>query len=444
MKKYSLYNKDIFFELTSSKQEVSEGDSFTVTITATGTSATEGFEIPYRVGAKDKGETLRVSPSDFNKEGEYGIFKLNSSLQDTIEVHILEDKYKEEDEVCFVTLMLRPEVAVEVKVINKFFQEEIPVEKPKPLSQKIDLKAVSHSVKEGTFAEFLVTYENIRVGSRVDYEYLDSKDDLPITNYFTVSDSGFSIIKIEVEDIQNISSNFRILNIWIKDYPKVRASSIVSADNLIDGKMEGIYNPGYYDLVAQPGVKYRVVLVAGGGGGGAGVHWYDQDAIGISGVNGKSSQLFASDTLLTQVEGGGGGQRGYWDNGSAWVAGEAGVGGGSFLNQTNYITKVYGIKEGKKGDSARHAHKGGASVSPVGSYGKGGDSGLGIDKKGYGYPGAGGSGGCTDFVLENTSIDTSLLLKLTVGSGGLGGKVPTERFEGKNGVDGVCIITREE
>ena len=53
MKQYSIADKDINFSLSSSHISVTEGEEFTITLTASGSDAISGLEVPYRIGGVD-------------------------------------------------------------------------------------------------------------------------------------------------------------------------------------------------------------------------------------------------------------------------------------------------------------------------------------------------------------------------------------------------------
>ena len=442
MKKYSLYNKDIDFSLTVDKSSIKEGESFTVTITASGPDAVIGFEVPYRIGGKDSVDLIRVSPYDFNKKEEFGLFKLNENLQDTVTITIVEDIYLETNEVCYVSLLLRPNINVSVLVEDTSIPLP-PVPETTPIKDpRITITPLQTYVKEGEVADFHVAYEGIQEGLVFEYIYYDSKSSIEYDNSFTIKPSGFTMISLKVDVQEQTTSSSRILVVTLKDYPAVTARVIIQNTEIVGNTIEGLYNVGAYTLRCPPNISFKVTLVGGGGGAGGSVVYEDRELPNISGSVGDKTEISFSGVPLCIAEGGGGGLSGWWDNGSFWASGGAGIPGGYYIDLTsNYIKRSVTSREGSKGYSQKYLKDGGPSVSTIGNYGEGGERGVGRGNGDDGYSGTGASGSCLEFILRNDS-EIYQEFSLIVGGGGIGGESDRTSSKGGKGLDGICIITR--
>ena len=447
MKEFSLYEKSIDFSLTIDKESINEGESFKVTLTASGKDAVKGFKIPYRIGGKDKGGIIRISPYDFNKKEEFGLFELDSNLQANVEITINKDIFIEQKEICYVSLVLRPEVFVEVLVNDTSpplppIPETIPKKDP-----KIVITPLQSFVKEGEIATFLVTYEGIQDGHPFEYLYYDSKDFTENSAKFRVDEKiGSTIINIKVDFTDVGNSLSRILTIRLKKYPRVHARVIIQNTEIVGNTIEGLYKPGEYSLRLPRRIVYKVILVAGGGGAGGSVVYGDRALDSINGLSGGSSFIYRTDTLeqISKVEGGSGGERGWWDNGSYWYGGSAGEGGIAFSYDMNPLVKhVQSVVNGRKGYSQKYLEDGAPSVSPMSNYGQGGERGIGRGNGDDGYAGSGGSGASSVIYIQNKTED-SIDLLLKVGGGGIGGLSDRSKSQGSEGTPGICIITRSD
>lgn len=179
------------------------------------------------------------------------------------------------------------------------------------------------------------------------------------------------------------------------------------------------YNAGTHTITLAPGKSILVELYGAGGGGGLGVHQNDQNKAGVNGSPGGDTSLLKGSNLIAVAGGGAGGQRGWWDNGSAWKAGDGGAGGEVIFDPSQ---DVHCIKSGNKGHQLRNDRIGGPSLAPSGNYGKGGDggNGYGNHSPADGWAAGGGGGSYARTIYTNTTADTETLT-IVVGSGGAQG-----------------------
>ncbi|KCY38248.1 hypothetical protein J705_4187, partial [Acinetobacter baumannii 1505311] len=161
----------------------------------------------------------------------------------------------------------------------------------------------------------------------------------------------------------------------------------VAAETLNDGN--GDYTvPGVYIIPIQPKEQKEFILVGAGGAGGGSV--WELGAL-AHGTSGTDTRLRLNELDLAVVGGGKGGTSGQWSNGSAFSNGAGGLAG--VITVTSNITEI-SRKLGNAGTAANQTnHKGGASVSPEGNWGAGGDGANGVGDLGWGLGGGGASGG---------------------------------------------------
>ncbi|AWL27135.1 hypothetical protein DJ533_00175 (plasmid) [Acinetobacter defluvii] len=186
--------------------------------------------------------------------------------------------------------------------------------------------------------------------------------------------------------------------------------------------LDGDFLEGAYSITIPKWATARIILVGGGGGGGMAVHQGDDSTAIIHGKSGGDSYIEFANQVVASAGGGKGGTGGWWDNGSAWGHGEGGAGG--IFTNTNSVS-MKSSKNGNKGLQEQYDHVGGASVSPVLSYGAGGKGGDGVGNNNEGWAAGGGSGAYIEFTVT-TSLDP-IYLKLVVGGGGKAGT-----YEGSN------------
>ena len=105
MRQYDTRKLNIDFLLTSSHTEVSEGESFTITLNALGPDVKEGLKIPYRVVGD-------VRESDYIPSEEYGLFVLNENFTSEVTFKIRSDGFNEEAENFTLTLYYYPEINI--------------------------------------------------------------------------------------------------------------------------------------------------------------------------------------------------------------------------------------------------------------------------------------------------------------------------------------------
>ena len=105
MKQHDTKKLNITFSLTSSHTEVSEGESFTVTLNALGPDVKEGLKIPYRIVGD-------VRESDYIPSEEYGLFVLDENFTSTVTFKIRSDGFNEEAENFTLILYYYPDISI--------------------------------------------------------------------------------------------------------------------------------------------------------------------------------------------------------------------------------------------------------------------------------------------------------------------------------------------
>ncbi|MCK4090674.1 hypothetical protein HCY66_11415 [Acinetobacter radioresistens] len=204
--------------------------------------------------------------------------------------------------------------------------------------------------------------------------------------------------------------------------------------------------PGQHSYLFKAGMDYRITIVGGGGGGGNAIY-YHSGATDNPSENGGNSKINANGFVVT-AEGGKGGTRGCWNNGSAYRDGVSGKGG--IFSYSNQFIGITGIKaeyeDGKPGKMDQYNVGEGGTALYGGEYSKGmggkGKSGSGHRDLGYGGSGGGAASGIVLF-----SVREDVQASITVGAGGKYYDDPTEFYQknyhfgyGVVGQDGIVII----
>ena len=109
MKQHDTKKLNITFALTSSHTEVSEGESFTITLNALGPDVKEGLKIPYRIVGD-------VRESDYIPSEEYGLFVLDENFTSTATFKIRSDGFNEEAENFTLILYYYPEISITTRI----------------------------------------------------------------------------------------------------------------------------------------------------------------------------------------------------------------------------------------------------------------------------------------------------------------------------------------
>ncbi len=181
--------------------------------------------------------------------------------------------------------------------------------------------------------------------------------------------------------------------------------------------IDGDYPVGIYSFVLQPNESKIFTLIGSGGGGGASISSSTSSYPLANGQNGQSVELKVNGNSIAIVHGGGGGTQGVWGNGSSYNDGTAGqLGAVEIIGVFDSTT----ITEGKIGNATIANHTGGASVSPIGLFGQGGNGANGIGDDGHSFGGGGASGSVLVAQYTNNS-SSNQTVTLIVGSGGAGG-----------------------
>ncbi|MFK7260890.1 hypothetical protein ABB173_00585, partial [Acinetobacter baumannii] len=179
-------------------------------------------------------------------------------------------------------------------------------------------------------------------------------------------------------------------------------------------------------------------LIGAGGGGGASRRSNNSSYPLSNGQAGADLLLKVNGENIAVVHGGGGGTQGVWSNGSAYDNGQAGaVGAVDIIGAFDSTT----ITQGKVGNATKEDHTGGASVSPIALFGKGGDGAMGIGDEGWSFGGGGASGSVLVAQYTNNST-TNQTITLVVGRGGAGGQKGgyDSDIVGSNGTDGFARV----
>lgn len=208
-----------------------------------------------------------------------------------------------------------------------------------------------------------------------------------------------------------------------------------------------ILGPGNHNFKFKPGYQYRITAVGGGGAGGNAIY-YHSGATALASENGGDSIITMGNFVITS-EGGKGGIRGCWNNGSAYRNGANGAGGKfTYTNAaTNGLTGFKAEYEnGTAGTMASYDAGAGGLALYGQEYAKGsggkGKSGSGSRSEGFGGSGGGAASGIVSFKVGQ-NIDA----KISVGKAGNYYNDPAEYYQsqwhygfGAAGQAGVVII----
>ena len=219
----------------------------------------------------------------------------------------------------------------------------------------------------------------------------------------------------------------------------VNWSVIQASGNSVIGGDGDYIIAGTYSIPILPNETKKFMMVGAGGGGGLSVNWDSKDDPEKDGKGGQATEILIDGSSLAVAGGGLGGGGAYWDNGSAWKAGEIGEGGTTTVS--NHVSSVSSTK-GNDGHSARWDTVGGLSVSPIGDYGRGGDGGRGYGNGDDGWAGGAGSGAYLICNYKNTTEKTQYIT-LIVGNGGDYGRNanPAYTVHGTKGTDGFARVS---
>lgn len=202
--------------------------------------------------------------------------------------------------------------------------------------------------------------------------------------------------------------------------------------------------PGSFQVRVGAGSTMRFDLVGGGGGGGC-ASGQGQTSESGNGKKGGGTSITVAGIVLATADSGAGGELGWWFKPPALilqspplkVTGKAGLGG---TVSSNGSVTVLESKNGIQGSSDRYNYIGGASVSPLLAYGKGGAGIGGVGPNADGWAGGGGSGAYLSCTYHNAT-DEVVMVTLKVGAGGAGGSA-SGYTSGKAGSDGYARVTK--
>ena len=219
----------------------------------------------------------------------------------------------------------------------------------------------------------------------------------------------------------------------------VNWSVIQASGNSVIGGDGDYIIAGTYSIPILPNETKKFMMVGAGGGGGLSVNWDSKDDPEKDGKGGQATEILIDGSSLAVAGGGLGGGGAYWDNGSAWKAGEIGEGGTTTVS--NHVSSVSSTK-GNDGHSVRWDTVGGLSVSPIGDYGRGGNGGRGYGNGDDGWAGGAGSGAYLICNYKNTTEKTQYIT-LIVGNGGDYGRNanPAYIVHGTEGTDGFARVS---
>ena len=211
--------------------------------------------------------------------------------------------------------------------------------------------------------------------------------------------------------------------------------------------------PGSFQVRVGAGSTMRFDLVAAGAGGGCAIG-VPSSSVGANanGQKGGATSITVAGIVVAAADSGTGGELGCWYRPPAIIipgggspqtppivkiTGKAGLGG---TVSSNGSVTVLESKNGIQGSSDRYNYIGGASVSPVLTYGKGGAGIGGVGPNADGWAGGAGSGAYLSCTYHNAT-DEVVMVTLKVGAGGAGGSA-SGYTSGKAGSDGYARVTK--
>ena len=215
MKQHDTRKLNITFSLTSSHTEVSEGESFSITINVSGPDAKEGLEIPYKIIGN-------VIQEDYVAGLRYGIFKLNSSFSDTHSFKIKSDNINEGTEVFTLGLLYYPEIQRSLNVVNIGYTSGIKPPEPVYQPPRFYLFKIGSQVNGGNIATFLLLYENVPLNTEIKYEYQVSTYTYPTIDKVFSNKDNMNIIKLLTPPIER-----GYIRVWLKKDPSVKEQIII-------------------------------------------------------------------------------------------------------------------------------------------------------------------------------------------------------------------------
>lgn len=378
------------------------------------------LELNKTILSSDSEEIRRVRVADYSHGLDSSVFVLDSDLKASITFLARYDAVNETQESFVIGLLLRPEITTTVIFNNKYYEvPPIPVipTLPKPT---FSITALTPEVQEGSEVRFLITYENVRIGYKMAYNFIDTKDPVPSENFFFTNEDGATLISIPTVKIPVNESSIRLMKIWLKQFPQISSSARIIVAEV--PKYNERFPPGIYEVELQPYSSYEITMIgAGGAGGGSVSNRGGNFSVDARGNNGGDTKVEFNSITCT-VGGGKGGYDGHWHNGSSFHQGTPGTGG---VNDVLSVGTTFIIKtniSGKPGVyQERNQQQGGASVSDnlgdIGFNGTGGKGGWGVGDEALALGGAGGSGGLIVCTLRNDTPRVRIL-KLTVGAKG--------------------------
>lgn len=360
-----------------------------------------------------------VRAFDFVYSNEYGYFELDSDLRCVKTFKNKMSHYSDIDRLFNLSLYYMPQYSASTLFSNNYIPPEpypyvVPPKKP-----KITIEVLTTSVFEGESAFFKISYENIRNNYKLKYKYIDTGYTSEEEDSIVTDDSGFSIIEIPTSVLKNGATSVRFLQLWIKDYPKIKEMIYINVAPSTEYSER--FLPGVYSIPLQPYMKYEITLIGAAGAGGGSVNnrggnW------NVKANGNKGGDTFVTlDNSKCIAKGSDGGSDAHWHNGSAFTTGVPSQGGLNDLSQINDTFYIIKNINGLSGIySVRGEQVGGDAVTDLGDVGyngKGTSGGFGVGDETLSPGGSSGSGGliiCT--VKNNTSKIKEL--KLTVGSAG--------------------------
>lgn len=378
------------------------------------------LELNKTILSSDSEEIRRVRVADYSHGLDSSVFVLDSNLKASITFLARYDSVNESQESFVLGLLLRPEITTTVIFNNKYYPvppiPDIPV-LPKPT---FNIVAISPEVPEGNDVLFLVTYQNVRIGYKVVYNFLDTKDPVESDNHFFTNEEGETLISLPTTKIPVNDSSIRLMRIWLKQFPHISSSARIIVEETVTYNER--FPPGIYEIELLPYASYEITMIGAGGAGGGSVsnrggNW----AVNAKGGDGESTIVEFEGATCTSG-GGKGGYDGHWHNGSSFHQGVPGVGG---ANDILSVSTIFVVKTNVSGNAGtyqeRGQQQGGTSVSnglgDVGFNGTGAIGGWGIGDESLALGGSGGSGGLITCTVRN-DVSRIRTLKLTVGARG--------------------------
>ncbi len=217
MKYYNTSNLDFVCHLSTSKTEVTEGESFTITLEITGPDAKEGLKIPYRIIGD-------VRPEDYRPSSEYGLFIIGNNLKASVTFTCANDKYAEGEEYFLLGLHWYPALEPILVVFNNL-PSEIRIHPPAifPNPPNFAIVAENAEVAGGQDTNFSIFYQNLRSGVKIPYFIQFNTDRYP-TEFLTYSEpNGVTVVTVSTP----FTAVGNYVKIWLKNHPSVESQTII-------------------------------------------------------------------------------------------------------------------------------------------------------------------------------------------------------------------------